>query len=473
MKNDLKSKILAKYPFVDFSNFDFSGVLEKISQNNRATFNNEQFEIILFAQLDAEVCKFIVENIKSGNYSSILDNFFTSDIDFSDADSCYSAFEKFNNFLFDILFDGDIFSYVNMLETSSNLKRTIDTLKDSTYLFTIDSDVFRYFLNSSQIIEEEVESSVFDKASSSLNLDDILLDSLFNNKNSRRPPATREEEIEYFKKIRAGDEASRMEFLERNYALVLHYAVKNAGSTFLSITDLFQEGYFGLDRAVNLFDPNRGCKFSTYASFWIVNYIKKALRDNHYIKIASDSSSIITNYVKAAERLKMKLEREPKLSEIAKELNISEKKLNLVVQAFKESVSLDVPLIASFEEKGETLKDYCIELSDPNQSVSEIAEKDFAKEFVEEVLTYSLTPKQYDVISLRYGFNGNEPMTLQAVGDYLGISKQAAASLENSALERLSTGAYATKLAEFSANPREAKELVKHKRKMKRGSKNG
>lgn len=461
----LKEEILQEYPFIDFSNFDFSNALEKAYLDSDNIYDEKEFKMLVSFYVKEQVHEFIKNKIKTGDYKSILNNFFRPDIDFFDVDSCFNAFCKFEDFLIDISLDDNFLLYIDMLESSSNLKKTVEMLELKSYKFTDISNKLNLFLQGAKVIEED-EEYIEEMNTSPIDLERDLLNQLFNNKNSKRPPATREEEIEYFKKIRTGDEASRLEFLERNYALVLHFASKKSRYTSLAITDLFQEGFFGLNRAVDLFDSKKGFKFSTYASIWIENYIMRAIEKYHYVKIPAGSFSLFCKYKNTVETLSKKLGRDPKISEVAKEINIDEEKLYLINNAFKDIKSFDEPLcqsrqISNLEDINEGISELFIEATDNSIPMIEKIEGKNIGTNIKNIIKANLSTKQYEVIRLRYGIDNEEPMTQSEIGKLLGITRQAVADAEQRGILRLLNSDAAIKLAEYCDYPEKTKNYIK------------
>lgn len=465
----IKNEILHDYSFIDFSKFDFSKALEK-AYTDSANINDEKdFKILVSFYIKKQAHEFIKNSIKKGNYKKILNNFFESDIDFSDINACFDAFSKFEDFLLDISIEDNLSLYVDMLESSPALRRTVETLERESYLFKDASAKLNLFLQGTKITQEDEEYDN-DINASLIDLDRDLLNQVFSNKNSKRPPATREEEIEYFQKIRAGDEKSRLEFLERNYALILHFAGKRVKYTSLSITDLFQEGFFGLNRAVDLFEPEKGFKFSTYASIWIESYIMRAIEKYYYIKIPAGTFSLFSKYKKTVEMLSKKLDREPKPSEVAKELDIAEEKLCLINNTFKDFISLDEPLcqpnqISNLEDSNTDILELYREVVDNSESIIEKIEEKGIYNKLKETIKANLTAKQFEVIKLRYGIDDEEPKTQAEISKILGITRQAVADAEQVSLAKLAKGKAAIKLANYCDYPEKIKKHIKEYKK--------
>ena len=245
-------------------------------------------------------------------------------------------------------------------------------------------------------------------------------------------PYNKDEENDLILKAQNGDIEARNRIIEGNLKLVISIAKRylNRG---LSFEDLIQEGSFGFVKAINKYDFSKECKFSTYASWWIRQYITRYIDNkSKVVRLPVYLHDRIKNYKRAYYTLLQTLNREPTEEEIAKEMKIS---INMV----KELALYSAPTSSLNEQivDGEP-----IELQDliPDESVS-VDQTAMDNYFLEEVdnllLTSKLTERELDVLKLRYGFNDNQPITLEEVGKKYGITRERVRQIENRALDKL------------------------------------
>ena len=446
---DLKDKIITKYNYVNFSEFDFDKAISSIISSGATD---------IYKALENDAKLYIRTLLGNGDYgviSNIVDTFNISEASISE---CMNKINELDDFLSDIGYDGDDFSYVGMLESCDNLKLIVDKIKGRPSLTKFCNITFEKLFVSSAIIDSEkkIIKEAYNGFGSDFDDDGIKL--IYSGKNSQRPPITKEEEIKYFERIRSGDEDSKLEFLERNYRLVLYFASKVSDYTSLSLMDLFQEGYFGLVEAVDKFDPFKGFKFSTYAGYCIKTKIGKAISKYNQVKLPVDARTIISKFRKQEIELEQTLGRKPEIDEIAKSINVSSQRIYDIYNAYYNIRSLDAPIIKDGECDSD---DFLSLIVDPNSSIFEEHEDDLNRIIIDNILKKSLTNKQLEIVRLRFGFYGNSPLSLQAIGDLFGTSRQNINIILKNALKKLVTCSDAELLADCSEYPFSAKKLVK------------
>lgn len=263
-------------------------------------------------------------------------------------------------------------------------------------------------------------------------LTDYIDDSLASYFSSiKLPLLTKEEEIVLLTRIKQGDKRAKDIMIERNIRLVIKMARKYSGRG-LELLDLIQEGNIGLMIAVDRFDLEKDCKFSTYATWWIKQVMTRAIDDKgRTIRLPVYISEWNTKIRNAKKELQNELNRIPTDEEVATKLNISTDKLDELSIISQSMLSLNQNI--SEEDDGQ-LSDYIEDESTVSPEIEAI--ENVAKEELEKVIS-TLKPREQQIIRLRFGFDDSEAKSLQEIGDILGISGERVRQLESISLKEL------------------------------------
>mgnify|MGYP000867733459 FL=1 len=319
--------------------------------------------------------------------------------------------------------------------------------EDSIVDATLSLDDFEPDLND-LAVEDEEDISEEDLLNGAYN-DDITDDSvrMYLREIGKIPLLSLEKETELAEKAMQGDQRAKDKMAEANMRLVVSIAKRYSGRG-LELLDLIQEGNTGLLRAVDKFDPSKGFKFSTYATWWIRQAITRAIADQaRTIRIPVHMVETINKLMRTSRRLTQELNREPTNQELAKEMDMDVEKIEYIQKIKQDITSLDAGIGRDGEEGEEsTLGDF-IEDED-TASPEESATVQLLKEQVREILS-TLSDRERKILEMRFGLNGTKSHTLEEVGLEFAVTRERIRQIEAKALMKLKKHKDSKKLHEY------------------------
>lgn len=340
---------------------------------------------------------------------------------------------------------------VTDLEDDDELEADEDTINSNQYFDDVSDDSVRLYLREIgkiPLLNAEEELELAQKVVANRDeLEDVqsqmaAIDELEPAERTDKHRAERQElETRAAKLSRPKDKMA-----EANMRLVVSIAKRYSGRG-LDFLDLIQEGNTGLLRAVEKFDPDKGFKFSTYATWWIRQAITRAIADQaRVIRIPVHMVETINKLLRTQRRMTQDLNREPTIDELAKELEMEPEKVEYVIKIKQDIQSLDAGVGRDGEDEDSVLQDF-IEDED-SATPEESATSQLLKEQVQSVLS-TLSDREQKIVKMRFGLDGGKSHTLEEVGQEFAVTRERIRQIEAKALAKLRKHKDAKKLHEY------------------------
>ncbi|HMI09032.1 MAG TPA: RNA polymerase sigma factor RpoD [Candidatus Saccharimonadales bacterium] len=297
-----------------------------------------------------------------------------------------------------------------------------------------------------ELVDEEDTDE--DTLNSGQYFDDVSDDSvrLYLREIGKIPLLNAEEELALAQRVVAGEKKAKDKMAEANMRLVVSIAKRYSGRG-LDFLDLIQEGNTGLLRAVEKFDPDKGFKFSTYATWWIRQAITRAIADQaRTIRIPVHMVETINKLLRTQRRMTQELNREPTIEELGKELEMEPEKVEYVIKIKQDITSLDAGVGRDGEDEDSVLGDF-IEDED-GATPEESATSQLLKEQVQAVLS-TLSEREQKIVKMRFGLENGKSHTLEEVGQEFAVTRERIRQIEAKALAKLRKHKDAKKLHEY------------------------
>ncbi|MBI2506798.1 MAG: sigma-70 family RNA polymerase sigma factor [Candidatus Colwellbacteria bacterium] len=261
----------------------------------------------------------------------------------------------------------------------------------------------------------------------------------------KTPLLTSAEEKDLARRFAKGEEQARQRLIKSNLRLVVSIAKRYVNRSPLSISDLIQEGNIGLFKAVEKFDPSKGFKFSTYATWWIRQAITRALADqSRTIRIPVHMVETISKYTQVKRKLAQELGREPLIEEIAIEMSLSPEKVRHIQKISQEVVSLEAP-IGEDDDKS-TLAEFIRD--EKSLTPIQMTSQDLLRNQIKEIVG-TLSERERKILEMRFGLEDGVTHTLEEVGKVFGVTRERIRQIEAKALEKIRMHEQATRLSDY------------------------
>ena len=334
-------------------------------------------------------------------------------------------------------------TYEQLVDELKGLDVDSDTL-DDLYNTLVENNI--------EIISETADNGTDDEDPAGLIVEDLTMSKdikindpvrMYLKEIGRINLLTTDEEFEYAKLAEQGDEYAKKMLAESNLRLVVSIAKRYVGRGMLFL-DLIQEGNIGLMKAVDKFDPSKGYKFSTYATWWIRQAITRALADQaRTIRVPVHMVETINKMARIERQMTLELNREPTDQELSKKMGLSVDKIAEIRKISQDPVSLETPI---GEEDDSHLGDFLAD--ERTMSPEDFATYEILKDELREVLD-TLTVREKEVLELRFGLFDGSSHTLDEVGKQFKVTRERIRQIEAKALRKLRHPSRAKKLKDF------------------------
>ena len=394
--------------------------------------------ILAIVEEDSEDFSEITKILENENIDLVSDDELHGMID-DEAGDLSKFVDDFDGFIGELEGDAEFNEFSNEIENDLKTKDIDDIVSSFVSPTQADDPVKMYLKEIGQIplLSTTRELELSRTVQQGLIAEDIL------NMVLKGKKEISEEEQDKLKVCVEEGQDARVILIESNLRLVVSIAKRYLGRG-MQFQDLIQEGNMGLMKAVNKFDPTKGFKFSTYATWWIRQAITRAIADQaRTIRIPVHMVETINKLVRIQRKLTQDLRREPTPEEIAAEMKISVEKVQQIQKIAQEPVSLESPV---GEEEDSTLGDFVHDTEMPNPLDYTINEK--YKEEIDVVLK-TLTAREEKVLRLRFGLTDGKPHTLEEVGKEFGVTRERIRQIEAKAIRRLRHPTRQKRLSQF------------------------
>ncbi len=468
-------KIYNEYKYIELSEESYQQIVLKEITASKKTFTEDlSYTTFIQKRIKKQMKQKVQEFLLDPQMTcKVINNYITQKfINIKSSKKALANFDKLSQFLgtYHYLPDSDV--VVSLLTTNETFHKMIQLVfeqyqdqivsgnaekisHNTLLLLTIDI----YCMLNNIEVEETVDFDLEDYRDEEVGSMDTVHQYLCDI--GKRSLLTATQERELAKKIAEGDSEAKKVFIESNLKLVVSIAKKYRGLG-LSFLDLIQEGNVGLLTAVDKYDVNKGYKFSTYATWWIRQAILRALSTKvRNVRIPVYMYEIIGLYKKTVTELEDRLGRSPTINEIANEIGLSISQVNELQRLQSDTMSLNMIV---GEEKDSELENFIPSLDKtPEDTVIEETLQSQVRSLFDKC---NLTPREIGIIMLRYGFNGQVPMTLEEIGKKYHLSRERIRQIETKVIRQMRKSKYIKDLAVYMDLPQKSVQNIDEFRKM-------
>jgi len=337
--------------------------------------------------------------------------------------------------------DSELLSYFPKIEDDVSFLEEVYDRLDKANIKVIETSQLINVKDKSEISEKELKEAA---KINEIGLPDAV--QMYLKEIGKTPLLTGQQEKDLSKRAEKGDEEARQQIIRANLRLVVSIAKRYIHRTpNLNILDLIQEGNIGLSRAVDKFDYRKGFKFSTYATWWIRQAITRALADqSRTIRIPVHMVENISKYTQTKRKLAQELGREPLAEEIAIELGTSVEKVRHIQKISQEVISIEMPI--GDDDKDSTLSEFIKD--EKSLTPSQLAAQSLLRNKINEILV-DLTPREQEILRLRFGLGDGITHTLEEVGKRFGVTRERIRQIEVKALAKIKSHVKSKALEEY------------------------
>ena len=452
--------IYNKFSFANLSKQDYYNMVIKEIENTKSSFNSDKNYVDYLKKIiESKMIEMIKTKLLDHNESiRILNNYIQITVKKTDD---YNVIMKqiraFNSFLEKYNYVPTPEVLIELINKNENLNDLIKIIFLKNKDMIVSGDIEKLTDNNTLILLLEVYcliNNIEIKQSEENNIyydDDLkLTDSvkIYLREIGEYPLLSIEQQRDLALKILEGDNKARELFINSNLRLVVNVARRYIGNG-LTFLDLIQEGNLGLITAVDKYDVKKGFNFSTYAIWWIRQAITKAIEyKGRTIRIAAHVYEKVQLYKKVFRNLELKLNREPTINEIADEMELSVSEVSDLQQLQIDVVSINAIIE---DEKRTELEDFIVST---DESPEDIATKENMKQDINNLLiSCNLKPRERDILILRYGLDGKEPMTLVEIGKIYNLTRERVRQIESNALKKIRKSNFVKRLVDYTESP--------------------